>query len=338
MSFNPQRPHRRYNPLLNEWVLVSPHRTQRPWQGKVEPPVPRTVDPNCYLCPGNLRANGERNPNYTSTFVFDNDYAALSPQDDAGEWNAGLFRAEQVRGLCRVLVYHPNHLAHLADLTAEEMRAVIDMWQDQYRDLGGLGWVRWVQIFENRGEMMGASNPHPHGQVWASNFMPSVPERMDESLRRYREKHGVNLLEELAQKEDEAKERVVLQNPHWMVVVPFWAVWPFETLVLPRFSISHLGMLQADQKESLGNILQQLIRTYDQVFQCPFPYSMGIYQAPANTDHTEHWGLFWAFAPPLLRSATVRKFMVGYEIFAQAQRDITPELAAQRLRECAAVL
>lgn len=332
--FDPARPHRRYNPLLDEWVLVSPHRTQRPWQGKIEKPAQRTVDPDCYLCPGNLRANGERNPNYTSTFVFDNDFAAMSPSDQEGTWSQGLFRAEQVRGQCRVLVYHPNHLYHLADLQPEEMLAVIDMWQEQYRSLANLDWVRWVQIFENRGEMMGASNPHPHGQVWASGFLPSIPERMDANLARHWEVHGRGLMLDLAEQEMQAQIRVVLHNPHWVAVVPFWAVWPYEIMVLPRFEVSHLDALDAEQKRSLADILQHLIRVYDQVFECPFPYSMGIYQAPVHTQRTDHWTLFWFFAPPLLRNATVRKFMVGYELFAQAQRDITPEAAAERLREC----
>jgi UDPglucose--hexose-1-phosphate uridylyltransferase len=332
MSFDFLRPHRRYNPLLDEWVLVSPHRTQRPWQGKVEQTQPKKVDPSCYLCPNNVRANGERNPDYKTTFVFENDFAAMSPHEHDAELVDDIFHAVQERGLCRVLVYNPNHLAHLADFSHAEMEAVIQMWQNQYLELAVLAWVRWVQIFENRGEMMGASNPHPHGQVWASSSLPDIPARMDSNLRQFYERHRVSLLHHLARVEHDKRERVVFENQDWIVIVPFWAVWPFETMLLPKHPVRHLGELTHGQITSLAQTLPQLVRTYDGLFQTDFPYSMGIYQAPPHQS-AEHWGLFWSFAPPLLRSATIRKFMVGYEIFARSQRDITPETAAERLRE-----
>lgn len=335
MPFDPRRPHLRHNPLLDEWVLVSPHRTQRPWQGRVEAPAPRAVDPNCYLCPGNPRANGEQNPTFTGTFVFDNDFAAMSPTDGQDLLEDDVFHARQERGICRVLVYHPDHLRHLADFSTEELLAVIAMWRAQYLELGSLEWVRWVQIFENRGEMMGASNPHPHGQVWASASLPDIPARMDANLRRFHRDRGVPLLSHVAHLEAQRKERVVLEHEDWLVLVPFWAVWPFETLILPRFPVRHLGELDEARSRGLAWVLGALIRAYDAVFESPFPYSMGVYQAPPKESEAEHWTLFWGFAPPLLRSATVRKFMVGYELFARAQRDITPEAAASRLRECA---
>lgn len=331
MPIDFQRPHRRYNPLLDEWVLVSPQRTQRPWQGKVEPPPPRQPDPNCYLCPGNRRAGGAVNPNFDGTYWFENDFAALSPQDGDGQEDDGLYHAQQERGLCRVLIYSPDHFAHFSELGPERVFAIVLMWQQQYRDLAAVPWVGWVQIFENRGEMMGASNPHPHGQVWASRSLPDLPSRLDTNLRRYWERTGKNLLQVLGQTET-GSEREVLSNSHWLAFVPFWAVWPFEVYLLPRTRVRDLTELAKPQARALAEILCDLVRTYDAVFEVPFPYSMGIYQAPPRSS-AEHWGLWFVFAPPLLRSASVRKFMVGYEMFAGPQRDLTPEQAAQRLRE-----
>jgi UDPglucose--hexose-1-phosphate uridylyltransferase len=331
-------PHRRLNRLTDEWVLVSPHRTARPWQGQVEPRVPErrpAYDPDCYLCPGNTRAGGARTPAYETTFAFDNDFAALLPAPDpacVADADTGLLVAVSERGVCRVLCFSPRHDLALGGMDQVQIRSVVDAWTAQYTELGMIDWIRHVQIFENRGAMMGASNPHPHGQVWASQRLPTeaVKELAQQGLH-FAAGGGCLLCEYLALELD-AGIRVVEANDTHVALVPFWAVWPFETLLLPRGHRGALPDLDADERDGLADLLGRLTRRYDRLFDVSFPYSMGLHQRP--TDGTAHpeWHLHAHFYPPLLRSATVRKFMVGYELLAQPQRDLTPETAAERLR------
>ena len=320
--------------MTGEWVLVSPQRTQRPWLGQVEraPAENRPVyDPDCYLCPGNLRAGGLRNPFYTSTFVFTNDFAALLPDTvpDVGDASL-LFQSQGVRGTCRVICFSPRHDLTLPLMPAEDIRQVVDIWVEQVSDLGEQ--YRWVQVFENKGEMMGASNPHPHGQVWASNQLPNEPAKEERNQRVYFMEHRRQLLLDYAEQELEQAVRLVESNQHWLAVVPYWAVWPFETLLIPRRHVLRLTGLNAEERSSLAQILKDLLTRYDNLFEISFPYSMGWHGAPLDDGDYLHWQLHAHFYPPLLRSATVRKFLVGYELLSEAQRDITPEQAAERLR------
>ena len=336
MSFDfAEHPHRRYNPLLDEWVLVSPHRSQRPWQGGQEQAPARQrpqYDPDCYLCPGNIRANGERNPEYESTFVFVNDFAAILPDAPAGHHGDNpLFRAVSLRGEARVICFSPRHDLTLAEMTPAEIRAVVDLWAAQTAELGAR--YSSVQVFENRGAMMGASNPHPHGQIWATEGLGAVVAREDQQQRAYRDRYGRNLLMDYARQEARIGDRRLIENANWLVVVPFWAVWPFETLLLPKAPLRRLPDLDAGQRKDLAEILKRLLVRYDNLFEVSFPYSMGWHGAPYNGADNSHWLLHAHFFPPLLRSATVKKFMVGYEMLVEAQRDITPEAAAQRLRD-----
>ena len=331
-----EHPHRRYNPLLDEWVLVSPHRAKRPWQGSQEdvPADDRPIyDPDCYLCPGNLRANGERNPDYKSTFVFTNDFAAVLPDTPEAALEADpLFRARSVRGEARVLCFSPRHDLTLAEMSPREISAVIDMWAAQTQELGQR--FAWVQVFENRGEMMGASNPHPHGQVWATDEPGSIASKEDKQQRAYMTRHGGSLLLDYAAREMERRERLVVENAHWLAVVPYWALWPYELLLLPKSKVLRLPELDAAWRSDLAAILKRLLVKYDNLFETSFPYSMGWHGAPYTAGDQSHWQLHAHFFPPLLRSASVKKFMVGYEMLAEAQRDITPEAAAERLRAC----
>lgn len=333
-----QVPHRRYNPLTREWVLVSPHRTQRPWQGQTEKPEQPTApryDPGCYLCPGNERAGGKRNPNYANTFVFENDFAALQPDVPPLKVAQGenhLLLAESEPGICRVVCFSPRHDLTLARMNDDEIRRVIETWSEQYCDLGGRDEINYVQIFENRGAMMGASNPHPHGQIWANRSVPNIPLREQESLSEYEREHRRCLLCDYLKLEEEEKQRIVCQNEHFVALVPFWAEWPFETLLLTRRHLRDMTELDKAERSALADILRRMTTRYDRLFQTSFPYSMGFHQRPTDgKKHSEHH-LHAHFFPPLLRSAAVRKFVVGYELLASAQRDITAEEAAQRLR------
>jgi len=335
-------PHRRYNPLSREWVLVSPHRTQRPWQGQVEQTAPEqrpAYDPTCYLCPGNQRAGGERNPAYDRTFVFTNDYAALllDTPDGTFERGNGLIRAESERGTGRVVCFSPRHDLTLAEMAPADLTHVVDVWVEQYQELGALPQIGYVQIFENRGAMMGASNPHPHGQIWATEHLPVNVAREQEAQAEYFAANGRTLLADYLALELAEGTRIVVSNEHFVALVPFWAVWPFETLVISRRPVSALPDLLPAERASLAEILKQLTTRYDNLFQVSFPYSMGFHQQPTDGAAHPEWHLHAHFYPPLLRSATVRKFMVGFELLAEPQRDITAESAAERLREQPAV-
>jgi UDPglucose--hexose-1-phosphate uridylyltransferase len=325
-------PHRRYDPLADQWILVSADRTDRPWQGSVDRPTSAdrpAYDPSCYLCPGNARANGETNPAYERTFVFTNDFAALRPDTSNERVVDGLLVAEGEPGTCRVVCYDPRHDLTMAGMTPASVRAIVDLWADQTTELG-LDY-RWVQVFENRGEAMGASNPHPHGQIWAGTALPRDAAREDATQRRHFERSGRTLLADYAAQEH-AGPRVVVEDDAWLVVVPFWAAWPFETLIVPRRPAQRLADLSPSSRTSLAAVLVDLLSRSDRLFDVPFPYSMGWHQAPFDADPHDHWQLHAHIYPPLLRSATVRKFMVGYELLAETQRDITPEDAAARLR------
>jgi UDPglucose--hexose-1-phosphate uridylyltransferase len=324
--------HRRQNPLTGRWVLVSPHRTQRPWLGQIEPqaaPDLQVHDANCYLCPGNKRANGATNPNYEGPWAFQNDFPALLLGSNADIEAQDLFRAEVVSGECRVICFSPNHSLTLPQLSKEQVRSVIDCWAAQSSELGTQ--YTWIQLFENKGAAMGCSNPHPHGQLWASSHVPDEPAIEDVRQRAYLAETGHSLLTEVAAQEA-GGPRVVIETPDWLVIVPWWAVWPFETLLMPRFSVQRIEHLNAGQRDGLADVLRELTARYDNLFGCPFPYSMGWHGAPYLPGDHSHWILHAHFYPPLLRSATVRKFMVGYEMLAEAQRDLTPEQAAERLR------
>ncbi len=326
--------HRRFNPLSGRWVLVSPQRAQRPWQGREEvaDETPRLAyDPQCYLCPGNARAGTQHNPHYNGPFVFANDFSALQADAPTPESGADdLHRAASARGETRVLCYSPHHALTLPELPLQGITAVINTWCAQSAELGQR-WP-WVQVFENKGELMGCSNAHPHGQIWATDRVPDEAATEDERQRVWFAQHGTRLLLACAQREQALGERVVCGSADWLAIVPWWATWPFETLLLPRFEVARLHDLSTQQRHSLASVLQELTARYDNLFACSFPYSMGWHGAPYDGSDSQPWQLHAHFYPPLLRSASVRKFMVGYEMLAEAQRDITPEQAAERLR------
>lgn len=328
-----EHPHRRFDPLSGRHVLVSPHRAKRPWQGAEHAPAaaPRmTHDPDCYLCAGNTRANGIANPAYEHVFVFDNDFAALMPDTPAPTGNDPLFRSEPAQGTSRVICFSPDHGATLPDLPVPAIRRVIDAWCEQTAELGQR--FEWVQVFENKGAMMGCSNPHPHGQIWATSYLPDEPAREDSTQRAWFAEHGTAMLLDIAAREA-GGEREVTSNDHWLAIVPYWASWPFELLLLPRFELARMPELDDGRRTALAGILKDVTMRYDALFQTSFPYSMGWHGAPFDGRAPDGWQLHAHFYPPLLRSASVRKFMVGFEMLAEAQRDLTPEQAAARLRE-----
>jgi UDPglucose--hexose-1-phosphate uridylyltransferase len=330
--------HRRYNPLTRDWILVSPNRMERPWQGQMETAgdsILPQYDPGCYLCPGNARAGGGRNPKYSTTFVFDNDFAALQPDvedetvEDGGK---NLLRAATETGVCRVVCFSPRHDLTLARMPVGESGGLVEVWAEQYRSLGEFPRIQHVQIFENRGAMMGCSNPHPHGQIWATQSIPNEPRKEAESLEEYARKHHSCMLCDYAELELAAGERVVCQNESFVAVVPFWATWPFETLLLSKGHVGDIEALDAGGRAGLADMLKRLTTRYDNLFQTSFPYSMGFHQRPTDGKEHAEWHFHAHFLPPLLRSATVKKFMVGFELLASPQRDMTAEVAAERLR------
>ena len=330
------QPHLRFNPLRGEWVLVSPHRNTRPWQGQVETTPDADTpahDPDCYLCPRSSRAGGLVNPDYRSTFVFDNDFPALlSSTPASGQMAGDLLIARAESGICRVVCFSPRHDLALARLERRALRGIVDVWVEETRTLGAEDGINYVQIFENRGATMGASNPHPHGQIWATATVPNEPARETETLRAHRAARGSCLLCDYLAVELSRTERTVCENESFVALVPFWAVWPFETLVLPRRHVGGLDDLTSAERDALADILKRLATRYDNLFETPFPYSMGVHQRPCDGEAHDEWHLHAHFYPPLLRSATVRKFMVGFVMLGTPQRDMSPEDAAARLR------
>ena len=334
MDFN-EDPHRRLNILTGEWIKVSPHRTKRPWNGQVEKPQAERLperDPACYLCPGNGRAGGEVNPDYEGTYVFDNDFMAILPDSPEGNFDDGLLKARSERGICRVICFSPRHDLTLALMSREEVRAVVDLWTGQYEELGAMDFINYVQIFENRGAVMGCSNPHPHGQIWAEETVPHIPSIELARQKEYLSGKGSCMLCDYLRQERADGSRIVFENDGFTVLVPFWAVWPFEVMILPRRHVGSLSELVPSEKDDLADAVRRLGIRYDNLFQTRFPYSMGIHQNPTDGGDYPENHLHLHYYPPLLRSASVKKFMVGYELLAMAQRDITAEQAAGRLR------
>ncbi|MCS6995148.1 MAG: UDP-glucose--hexose-1-phosphate uridylyltransferase [Anaerolineales bacterium] len=335
-------PHRRFNPLTGEWVLVSPHRAKRPWQGQVEKTPPEYLpqyDPTCYLCPGNLRAGGVQNPAYTGTFVFDNDFSALLPEesDDRHESGHPLLVSAPERGICRVVCFSPRHDLTLPELEIPTIESVLETWTRESVDLAARDFIRYVQVFENKGAVMGCSNPHPHSQIWSQSNVPNEIVKELERQTAYFAEQGRPLLVDYIQEEHKRKERILAANDHFTALMPFWAVWPFEVLVSAHRPVARLSDLTPAEVTALAEIFKEVTTRYDNLFEISFPYSMGFHQAPADGQPHPEWVLHAHFYPPLLRSATVRKFMVGYEMLAMPQRDITAEIAVERLRSLSGI-
>lgn len=329
-------PHRRFNQLTGEWVLVSPQRTKRPWQGQIEksPSAQRpSYDPKCYLCHGNHRVEGVSNPKYESTFVFTNDFSALLPNPPKGEEEPHpLLKMDPVRGTCRVICFSPRHDLTMREMSKDDIRKVVNVWAEQITELGEK--YRWVQIIEKKGALMGCSNSHPHGQIWASDRLPNEPWKEDQHQQHYFAEQRSPLLVDYCNLERQQGERVVVENDSWIALVPFWAIWPFEILLLPKRHVLRLPDLSNEERDDLSVLLKTMLTKYDLLFETNFPYSMGWYGAPNNAADYTHWQLHAHYYPPLLRSATVKKFIVGYELLAEVQRDLTAEMAANKLREC----
>jgi UDPglucose--hexose-1-phosphate uridylyltransferase len=331
-----EHPHRRYNPLTDEWVLVSPHRTKRPWQGHLEKPTLEKkpeYDPQCYLCPGNSRAGGLKNEQYSNTFVFNNDFSALLSDSPSSSMNEGdILIAEHEPGICRVVCFSPKHNLTLAEMAKEDIKKVVNIWSEEYKTLGSDPGVGYVQIFENKGEIMGCSNPHPHGQIWAQRSIPAEPAKELRQMKRFLESHGECVLCRYVKTELKSGDRIVSSNSHFLAVVPFWAVWPFEVMILSVRHLQSLSEFSEMERDAFADILKKVLIKYDNLFEISFPYSSGIHQKPTDGKDYPECHFHTHFYPPLLRSASIKKFMVGYEMLANPQRDLTPESAAERLR------
>jgi UDPglucose--hexose-1-phosphate uridylyltransferase len=328
--------HKRFNILTGEWVLVSPHRAKRPWQGQNEEISTEkrpTHDENCYLCARNTRINGETNPDYKDVFVFTNDFAALQTGSPTFNVNDGLFKAQSETGICKVICFSPDHSKSLADMEVAEIKKVIQTWQKEYTELGENEAINYVQIFENKGAVMGCSNPHPHGQIWSQSTLPNEVDKKDKIQKAYFSEKKSSLLGDYLHQELEVKERIIFENDDFVVLIPFWAIWPFEAMVAPKKQQKNILELSDTEVKNYAEAIAVITRAYDKLFNTSFPYSSGIHQAPTNGEGNDHWHFHMSFYPPLLRSATVKKFMVGYEMFGTPQRDITAEIAATRLRE-----
>lgn len=329
-------PHRRYNPLTGAWVQVSPHRAKRPWQGQVEDvsiEKKPSYDEKCYLCPTNSRMGSDKNPDYKDTFVFQNDFSALLPDIPEGiEGDGKLFRAESEKGICKVICFSPRHDLTIPDMEVTAIKKVVNLWQEEYKELGAKDFINYVQIFENKGSVMGASNPHPHGQIWAEQSIPDEPAKENIKQKEYYEKHGKSLLLDYLQKELAKKERIVVENDNFAALVPFWAVWPYETIIISKRHFGNILQMTEDEKTSFAGIYKALTSKYDKLFNISFPYSAGIHQSPTDGNENEWWHFHMHFYPPLLRSASIKKFMVGYEMLANPQRDITAESSAKILK------
>ncbi|MDB2571902.1 UDP-glucose--hexose-1-phosphate uridylyltransferase [Polaribacter sp.] len=328
--------HKRFNILTGEWVLVSPHRAKRPWQGQNEAisnEVRPTHDPSCYLCAGNTRINGDENPKYENIFVFTNDFAALQTTSPKFSITDGLFKSESEQGVCKVICFSPDHSMSLADMEVIDINKVVKTWQNEYTELGSNDMINYVQIFENKGAVMGCSNPHPHGQIWSQSTLPNEVDKKDQQQRTYFSKNNTSLLGDYLKQELEANERIIYQNDDFVVLTPFWAVWPFETMIIPKKQFTNITKISEQESLNFADAISKITKAYDKLFDCSFPYSSGIHQSPTNGKINDYWHWHMSFYPPLLRSKTVKKFMVGYEMFGSPQRDITAEQAAQRLGE-----
>ncbi len=336
-----EQPHKRKNLLTGEYILVSPHRSKRPWQGQVEDLAPDNrpqYDPKCYLCPGNERADGTQNPAYQDSFVFVNDFSALLEDTSLTQFDEeNLLIAESERGICKVISFSPRHDLTLPEMRTTEIKAVVDLWQREFNDLAQNEWIKYIQIFENKGSIMGCSNPHPHGQIWAQSSVPVEIQKESVQQQAYYEKHERTLLQDYLALELKKEERIIVDNTHFVALVPFWAAWPYETMIISKRAVPSIADFTKEEKEDLAKTLQELTIRYDNIFKTSFPYSAGMHQAPVNTDDVSAWHWHMHFYPPLLRSATVKKFMVGYEMLASPQRDITPEQAATTLKQQATI-
>lgn len=329
-------PHRRYNILNGEWILVSPHRNKRPWQGKNDEPLEHIIthyDPNCYLCPRNHRANGEQNSNYSGPYSFVNDFSALLPETSQLSESTGLLKAKTEAGICKVVCFSADHAASMATLSIPQITDVVLLWQKEYSNMGRLKNINYIQIFENKGAVMGCSNPHPHGQIWAQESLPTEVLKKQQKQEEYWSIHHKSLLLTYISQETEQNKRIIAQNEAFIAMVPYWAAWPFEVMILPLNHYQHIGQLSLNENKLFAAIIKIVTVKYDNLFKTSFPYSCGIHQAPTDGLPHSEWHFHMSFYPPLLRSASIKKFMVGYEMFAESQRDITPERAAQLLRE-----
>lgn len=334
-NFLENNSHRRYNILTGEWILVSPHRSKRPWQGQNETVAKRKTKKyhsECYLCPGNTRVNGEQNPDYKDVFIFQNDFAALKENYIPYSVNEGLLKAESESGICRVICFSPDHSKSLADMKIPAITEVIEAWCQQYEELGQMGNINYIQIFENKGAVMGCSNPHPHGQIWSQSVLPNEIVKKDKHQQKYFNTTQRSILKDYLTQELDLNERVIYKNDSFVVLTPFWAIWPFETMILPKKHYQNITQLSKDERVDFAEAISIITKAYDKLFDCSFPYSSGIHQAPTNNKNNNHWHWHMSFYPPLLRSATVKKFMVGYEMFGMPQRDITAEQAAKKLQ------